>query len=387
MAVLFALLLAVGVFAFRYLNLQNPLSSTTNGDEFSAVKEDNPRFAEAVNMISSNRDVGEARRILEEEAVRAESEGDQSFAGVARLWLAISSASRSNTEDASAITSYVEQMTNIATNEAYESRTRTYAYAYLANIFLELAATGRPEDFSMLDPLFAHPAHAIFLVKAATGNLDHRASVVNILKASADIGDNPLVYARTASILAKGVEIGWNKDKAEDNLREAIRLLNRAATSEADLRKSDTAVFYPVYLFLRAQTYAAAATLLDGKLASEITVDIPALFEEALQASSLGQVGAEASIRYGYAKYIVESYKWDDTVGDVFERETLTTQVERILQPFAERENLRKTALFNVLIKLKDARATVPSQYERLVKVSEYSPSFKKILTEYGAFE
>lgn len=387
---LIVVLIAVGVFAARYFDLKGMLWPTdvpATDDEFSMVKENNPRFAEAVNMIASNRDIEEARRILEEEVARAESEDDEGLAGVARLWLAISSVSLTNTENESAITSYVEQMTAIATNESYTSRTRTYAYAYLANLFLQLAAVGRPEDLRMLDPMFKHPAHALFLVKDADGALDHRASVVNILEASADIGENPLVHARTASILAKGVEIGWDAGAAEKRLREAVSLLNRASLVEDDLRQSDTAPFYPIYLFLRAQTYAATATLLDGKLASEITVDIPALFDQALQASLLGQVGAEASIRYGYAKYLVESHVWDDAVADATEREALTARVEPILRPFAERENLRNTALFDVLLKAKSVRTTMPSQYETLVEVSEYSPSFKALLSEQGALE
>lgn len=375
-SLIFLFVIALGIYYFRVeiFDSEHRPSKT-----FTQIVAERPDFASAVDIVKNGGDLAQARRLLDTELAAAEKRGEFDVAGVVKLWVALTQVTSSN--DPAQLSAYTQTLTDVALNSTYDQRTRKYAYAFLGDIFSRLIAINAPQTNAILDEVLARQELSTHRKLREDGTVNYRESITEILRFVLE-RDNPLVSARVASFIVGGLERGEVPDgQKAARIDEALYFVQTAKQYEMDLQEPDITSLYPSYLFLRAQVYGGLSLLDEGAHRSKITEDVLSLYEQAVTAATASSNrGAEASVRYNYAKYLVGVHLFKEAP-TATETKALSSKLDTIFSAFELNESLKTTAMFGIMQQYWRAGESVSQGYPTLQQMTKYSPTLKALLT------
>ncbi|MSU74782.1 hypothetical protein EXS57_03335 [Candidatus Kaiserbacteria bacterium] len=376
------ILIVIGIFYYR----ARYFTAEINPSAFTEIMREDQQFSDAVALVQAGDKEG-ARPILEERLRAAEANGDEEIAGVMKLWLALTYSTVS--EDIEKLGSYAKTLTEVATNENYHPRTRSYAYAFLGGLYSRLSTESLLGSSSVLDVIIGNPALKELSVQKADGSSDYRRSMVAILKNGASLRENPFLYSRLASVIVRGIETNQlpnDPESVRKYVEEAVAYIDKAQLVESDLRSVDTIPLYAEYLFLNAQVLGIVKNIHSGKYASIVTDNIDELYATAITVASAGSDGGiEAASRYIYSEYLTKLFQIEQSEGKSVDKSALTKKLDEILLPFSEKASLRSTIMFNSIINAKARAGKNIEIYNTVKRVAQYSPVFESVLKKYNA--
>lgn len=370
------LLIAIGSGLYFYRDMFLPKKAPVTYD---TLLNQNKNFAQAVDIIQNGGDLNQAQTLLQQDLVKAEQNNQYDVAGVIKLWLALAQSPEVN--NPTTLTKYVQTLTEVAADDRYGARTRQYAFALIGSIYSRLLALNNPSLLPVLDVPFKNPVLAHAQVKNTDGTTNYRQSIITLL-GEAPGSPNPLVLARTASIMIRGVELGEVPEKERQTyILRAVQNLQTAHTYVADIQQNDTAKLYLSYLFLVAQAYGKIATIDNGVYASTVQVDVDDLYTDAIVAAST-DTESQSSARYGYAKYLVLRYGLSSN-HTAAETAALTKKLDSLFQAFIDNSALKNTQMFTIIMStFVDKKSANSEDYQVVQMLQKYSPVFKKLLAQ-----
>jgi len=358
-------------------------SQDTVSTEELLVKNEN--FARAADILNNGGSKGEARAILEGELQKAEQAERIREAGIIKLYIGISQLSNSN--DAASMAEPAKTFVEVATDIRYPYQTRSYAYAYIGEIFARVLALKNPQANTVLDIVLSDPFMKNFKIMRSDGTVDYRESGIRLLSAMEKIRNsketpNPILLARIASLTIRGVELGEIKDPndRQGRIESALTYLNGARSHEAVFKSPDVAKLYPSYLYLTVQVYGLISVIENGKYKDQVKENVDELYQKVLTtAVASGDRGTEAGVRYNFAKYLMLKYKLKAS-HTAQEDAALQTTLDQIFKPFVDQPALRETSLFGIIVNYSKNKDRDPINYAITQGLSGYSPVFKSLL-------
>ncbi len=329
---------------------------------FTEIKKRDEIFTKAVeNIISGDFEGG--RALLEQNLGNI---SEPELQGIYKLWIAVSYRN-------SNVKQFAKELIAVATNEAYAPRTRTFAYAFLGEVYAGLP----PKD--VLDTIANNPSFLSERVVSASGQVDYRQTMINILEKSSLLQPNPLIFVREASI-----RLATSSLTTEDV--EAIKSgLSKATLVQEQLQFEDTLPLYPSYTYLRARVVGGLALYAQRNPSQKIEVleNADDMFKKAIEVtSSSGETYSEASARLTYVKYLIESYPYQNS-SPPKTKSSLIAEIEEIVAPFKTKEALTKSVHFQLLLNAK--KSGNPSYYAVVKEYAKYSPTLSEIFKKNGA--
>lgn len=361
-----ACVVALGGFSYIFFYTNLFRAEQKAPANFSVLLEEDSVFKLGIENIRSGKSM-EGRAALEQNIANVRQ---PEIVGVYQLWIA----SSFRFEDPK---QYAQRMTNVATGPLFDKRTRLYAYAFLGDFYS--AAPGN----EVLDIIVNEESLKPFQVKRSDGTIDYRFTFSAILQnASQTLGDNPLVLARTASIVLGGLRSGDVRMKETFTLADIDAIVSRAIPLESDLLQTDTAPLYSSYLFLLAQVVGGVKLEAYGKSLPTIdALEIGDLYTRAINISSTGNKPIEASARINYALYLIESY---EQTGEEKNKTVLDEKIADLMKRFENDTLLQESPIVGVFVSAK-SRGDKYS-YDKMKKISEYSSIFTDLMESKGAF-
>jgi len=381
-------LLLIAVVAFGgYYAWSNNLFFGKGQVSTEDLRNSNQNFAQATDIIYNGGDQSQARTMLEAELQKAEETQNFREAGIIKFYIAQTQYSSSN--DAATLAPYAKTFVEVATNNQYAFQTRSYAFAYLGEIFSRVLALNDSEANSVLDLILNDPFIGNYKITNTDGSVNYRESAIRMLAGIEKIrhpseAPNPVMLTRLASLMVRSVELG-EVTKAEDRqgrIAGAIEYVERAKNHEDVFQKADIARLYPSYLFLSAQVYGIASVIEKGKYASQVHSDVDAAYQKAITATTAGSSrGTEASARFNYAKYLVGKYNLKAS-HSAQEDATLQVLLDSIFQRFNDEKAIRSSAMFGIILNYTKNKTQDPVGYALVQDIAKHSPVFKEVISK-----
>ena len=330
---------------------------------FSAILKEDEAFKFAIENIRSGK-VVEGRNALEDNIANIQQ---PEIIGVYQLWIANSF----RFEDPK---QYAQKMTSVATGPLFDKRTRLYAYAFLGDFYS--AAPGN----EVLDIIVNEESLKAFQARNIDGSLNYRLTFSTILQnATQTLGDNPLVLARTASIVLGGLRSGDKSVQDVFSLSDIDTMIARAIPLENDLFQTDTQPLYSSYIFLLAQVVGGAKLEARGQsLATIDTLNIGDLYTRAINTSSTGNKPIEASARINYVVYLIENYEQNGE-----NKEGVLEKIAELMKRFEQDNAFQDTPVIQFFVSAKSRGDSF--SYKKMQKIAEYSTVFADLMKSKGA--
>lgn len=352
--------------------LQQSDDSFSKNSLFADIKREYPTFEEGMSQVKAN-DVESARSIFNGILSKAESEKKDDVVGVIKLWLAMTYGRESENNQES-IKLYTQQLIDIATNDSYHLRTRSFAYSFLGELY------SRKPAIDIVDIILNDSHFTQYIKRDSSGTVLRNDSFIEILKGNTSIYNNSVLYARTASLMSAGLSRKSAGSDRDATVTQIVEYLNLATKHEESLKAEDTRSLYTEYLFLVAQTVMRVLEVDHRVYQDRVTINPVEYFNRTLEDSKLGNWGIQASTRYHYASYLISDAEYVSKSNNLpLDSEELTIEIENLMAPFSTNEALRETAQFGVIV----GRGSLKTN-EFSWNIAKYSPSFAELLTENG---